>query len=90
MRIPTDPLTANIRKKNLRSHSLHRLRHCVHRLVEMVGLDPLMQTLELSQQEVCFLGLSSAGNRTNISTSNQRYIAANAATNELPWSRFEA
>ena len=48
-------------KKNLRSHSLHRLRHCVHRLVEMIGLDPLMQTLELSQLEVCFLGLSSAG-----------------------------
>ena len=44
-------------KKNLRSHSLDRLRHCVHRLVEMFGVDPLLQTLELSQPEICFWSL---------------------------------
>ena len=63
-------------KKNLRSHSLHRLRHCVHRLVEMIGLDPLMQTLELSQPEVCFLGPSSAGNRlSTLSLSHHRCLS---------------
>ena len=58
--------------KNLRSHSLHRLRHCVHRLVEMIGLDPLM----LSQAEVCFLGPSSAGNRlSTLSLSHHRCLS---------------
>ena len=63
-------------KNNLRSHSLHRLRHCVHRLVEMIGLDILMQTLELSQPEVCFLGPSSAGNRlSTLSLSHHRCLS---------------
>ena len=40
--------------------SLHRLLHSVHRLVERIGLDSLLQPLELSQLEVCFHGLSTA------------------------------